>query len=93
MEKEKEEKMRPADPKNAKVFFSQRAVVYDRETQKYLLCKEKSFDPKAGSWQFPGGRLDIDESLEEGFDREMSEELGVSVMYEKNYIILLIIRY
>jgi len=75
--------MKTVDEKNAKVFLSQRVVLYDPDTQKFLLGKEKDFSKDSGPWQFPGGRLDVDETPEEGLEREVSEELGVSVMYEK----------
>ncbi len=34
-------------------------------------------------WELPGGRLNVGESLEEGLQREMQEELGVAVHVHK----------
>ncbi len=41
-----------------------------------LLVKRKN-DPDAGTWGFPGGRLDYGESLQDGACRELFEETGV----------------
>ena len=42
-----------------------------------LLVKRKN-DPDAGTWGFPGGRLEYGESLQDGACRELVEETGVS---------------
>lgn len=41
-----------------------------------LLVKRKN-DPEAGTWGFPGGRLEYGESIQAGACRELLEETGV----------------
>lgn len=43
-----------------------------------LLVKRKD-EPKKGFWDIPGGFVEIEETLEESFHREIKEELGVEV--------------
>ena len=62
--------------KNAQMYFSQRAVLYDPHKKKYLLAKENALKIEKGAWQFAGGRVDTGENLEESFAREIAEELG-----------------
>jgi 8-oxo-dGTP diphosphatase len=31
-----------------------------------------------GKWELPGGRIDVDQSIDEAFARELSEELGAT---------------
>lgn len=82
-----EKKVKPEDDKNAKVYLSQRGVVYNPEDKKFLLGKEIMFSKEMGPWQFPGGWLDVGEETNVGFDRELAEELGPDVTYEnKGYI-------
>lgn len=54
------------------------AVLLIDSEDRILLTKRK-FEPGAGLWDLPGGFVDIGETVEQSIDREMREELGVSV--------------
>jgi 8-oxo-dGTP diphosphatase len=45
---------------------------------KVVLVKRK-YEPLAGQWSLPGGRLELGETLEAGLAREMLEETGLGV--------------
>jgi ADP-ribose pyrophosphatase YjhB (NUDIX family) len=45
---------------------------------KVVLVKRR-FEPLAGQWSLPGGRLELGETLEAGLAREMLEETGLDV--------------
>ncbi len=45
----------------------------------FVIVKEKGQD----EWILPGGRLNVDEQLEEGLIREIKEELGVDCVDQK----------
>lgn len=47
----------------------------DRDDSPILLIKHE----KTHTWNFPGGKVDKDESLEDAIDRELYEELGIIV--------------
>lgn len=63
--------------KNEKVFLSQRGVLYNAESEKYLITKEVRFNEANGAWQAPGGRIDPEEDVNEAFIREIQEETGL----------------
>src|SRR5438046_1618276 len=44
---------------------------------RYLVLKRAGHKENAGLWEFPGGKLDGDESLKQCVEREIFEELGV----------------
>lgn len=44
----------------------------------YLLLKRAN-EPKAGSWDFPGGFIEAGETPEEAFRREVDEETGLRI--------------
>lgn len=44
-----------------------------------LLTRRPAGKPHAGMWEFPGGKLDGDESPREGLRREILEELDLDV--------------
>lgn len=54
------------------------AVVFGFDgTDLHLLLIERAREPYAGKWAFPGGFLEMDETVEEGVLRELQEETGL----------------
>jgi mutator protein MutT len=48
------------------------------EDGRVVLVKRR-FEPLAGQWSLPGGRLELGETLEAGLSREMREETGLEI--------------
>jgi len=46
--------------------------------KKIILCR-RAIEPRVGYWTMPSGYLEIDESTEEGAQREAEEEAGIDV--------------
>ena len=44
-----------------------------------VVIVKRRFEPLAGQWSLPGGRLELGETLESGLAREMLEETGLEV--------------
>ena len=51
------------------------ALVQD-EKGRYLITQRRKGSHLAGLWEFPGGKREADESLEEALRRELTEELS-----------------
>jgi mutator protein MutT len=51
------------------------ALVQD-EQGRYLITQRRKGSHLAGLWEFPGGKREADESLEEALRRELAEELS-----------------
>jgi 8-oxo-dGTP diphosphatase len=47
--------------------------------QKYLICRRGPAESGAGAWEFPGGKIDADETETEALVREIQEELSVQI--------------
>jgi 8-oxo-dGTP diphosphatase len=45
----------------------------------FLLTSRPAGKPYSGYWEFPGGKLEIGESVEQALQRELQEELGIEI--------------
>ena len=53
-------------------------VLIDREGR-FLLASRPEGKPYAGYWEFPGGKVEPGESIEQALRRELIEELGITI--------------
>jgi 8-oxo-dGTP diphosphatase len=52
-------------------------ILRDRDDRDTFWLLRRGFDPGAGRWTFPGGFVDLGESVEDAARREAMEEVGV----------------
>lgn len=52
---------------------------------KFLLTTRPPGKAYAGHWEFPGGKLEVGESVEEALTRELHEELGIGVLQSERW--------
>lgn len=50
-----------------------------RADGKFLITSRPEGKPYAGYWEFPGGKLEAGESVEQALHRELHEELGIRI--------------
>jgi 8-oxo-dGTP diphosphatase len=74
-----------ADAQAARVGGAQRAAVdvavgvLVRPDGTFLLTSRPAGKPYAGYWEFPGGKLEQGETVEQALRRELVEELGIHI--------------
>lgn len=61
------------------------AAIIRNETDEILICQRGPGGSCAHLWEFPGGKLEAGETLEECLIRECREELGIEVILEGLY--------
>ena len=54
-------------------------VVITKETEPKVLLIQRGIDPYKGCWAFPGGFMNMDETIEECAIRELEEETGLKL--------------
>jgi len=58
-------------------------IIYKED--KIFIARKKKGKSLAGFWEFPGGKIEKNESPEEALERELNEELGMSISI-KDYL-------
>ena len=61
------------------------AAIIEDEHGNYLACKRAPHKQAAGKWEFPGGKPEDGESLENALVREIDEELGVQIKVVRQF--------
>jgi 8-oxo-dGTP diphosphatase len=54
--------------------------------EKVLICRRKEGKSLAGYWEFPGGKIEPGETVEECLMRELKEELGLEVEIKRHFL-------
>jgi len=54
-------------------------VVITKEADAKVLLIQRGYDPYKGSWAFPGGFMNMDETTEQCAIRELEEETGLKI--------------
>jgi len=69
----------PVRTRKKKIPLYKVALAVILKNDKFLIQKRPTSGHLAGMWEFPGGKLEADESTEQAVTRECHEELDVSV--------------
>ena len=59
------------------------AAIFRKENT--IFATEKGYGEFKGYWEFPGGKVELGESLEEALRREIREELQVEIHIEEKF--------
>ncbi len=60
-------------------FLLAAAVMLRAEGREFLLAQRPEGKVYAGYWEFPGGKLEAGESVEQALRRELQEEIGITI--------------
>lgn len=64
------------------------AAIFD-DQRRVLLSKRLAHVHQGGLWEFPGGKLEDGENIQQGLRRELQEELGITPAYARPLIRIL----
>ncbi|MHB0939031.1 MAG: NUDIX hydrolase [Armatimonadota bacterium] len=63
--------------------LSVKGVVLDARGRCLLLRRSQISKANAGKWEFPGGKLDPNERVDEALQREVVEETGLTIVVQR----------
>ena len=66
-------------PSTARTPIDVAVGVLIRADGKFLITSRPEGKPYAGYWEFPGGKLEVGETVEQALQRELDEELGIHI--------------
>ena len=46
----------------------------------FFICKRADHQHQGGKWEFPGGKVEADESVQQALTRELQEEIGITIV-------------
>ena len=55
-------------------------IIVDSVKNRVLVAQRNADDMHLGKWEFPGGKINPDESAARALKRELNEELGITVL-------------
>lgn len=61
------------------------AAIIQDSNGNYLCAKRGDWKASPGKWEFPGGKPEADEPLEDAIVREIREELGVEISVQRQF--------
>jgi 8-oxo-dGTP diphosphatase len=71
----------PHEPRSADRSLVQVAVgVLVRDEGSFLLTSRPEGKAYSGYWEFPGGKLEAGETVEQALRRELQEEIGITIL-------------
>ncbi len=62
----------------AKIIHVAVGVIYDE--QRFFITKRKLDSHQGGKWEFPGGKVEADETVAQALARELKEEVNIDVL-------------
>lgn len=58
------------------------AIIFNQDKSKIFITKRPDDKHKGGFWEFPGGKVEAGESIEQAMARELEEEVGIVVLHQ-----------
>lgn len=62
------------------------AVGVIKQDEQYFVCRRQAHQHQGDKWEFPGGKVDINETVVNALKRELKEEIGIDVQQAQHLL-------
>ena len=62
-------------------------VIHDPQLG-YFICRRAAHQHQGGKWEFPGGKVEAGETVQQALQRELQEEIGISVQVAEPLLVI-----
>lgn len=59
------------------------AIIFNRDKSQLFITKRPDDKHQGGFWEFPGGKVEEGETIEQALARELEEEIGITVIEQQ----------
>jgi 8-oxo-dGTP diphosphatase len=74
--------------KESKMKIVEVAVGVIKRNNKIYISKRADDLHQGGKWEFPGGKREVNETIEQTLTRELSEEIGIQVTQQSPFMLI-----
>ncbi|MGU3472850.1 NUDIX domain-containing protein [Paenibacillus sp. D51F] len=63
------------------------AVIIENEHGQILIARSKKGKAQEGLWEFPGGKIEKNETIKECLERELLEEMNIRIQPCESFVV------
>ena len=63
-------------------------IIFNQDKSQVFITKRPDDKHKGGFWEFPGGKREANETIEQALSRELREEIGIEITKHSEFMVI-----